>query len=503
VIPAAQPASGEALWRAENVDFTTVGIDIGSATSHLQFSRVRLQRRARGLSSRFAVIERSALRRSPVVLTPYRTDGSIDSAALGRFAESELAAAGLTARQVDSGAVILTGEALKSQNARPLAAALAENAGVFVCATAGHHLEAKLAAHGSGAVALSARTGQVVAHLDVGGGTTKLALLRGGRVLATAAVAVGGRLLVFDRAGALARVSEAGAHLARAAGVEPARGRAVSAAGRGRVAAEMARLLVSLLEDDIPDRHRPLLLTGRAAAGQAAAGLVPAGLVPEIVTFSGGVSEYLYGRASADHGDLGADLAEAIGDVMARGRLPWPPPDPGEGIRATVIGASQFSVEVSGNTICVPDPAKLPLRDVPVAVPGVDLSGEVDAPAVARQVGAEWRRLLAGAAQEPVALAFRWHGDPSHQRLRSLAEGIVAGTRMHAAGAHATPPVVVLIDGDVGRGLGRILLDELGTDRFICLDCVEVAEFDYVDVGSVAQPAGVVPVVVKSLLFGG
>lgn len=222
--PPAPPAWWEALWRAENVEFTTVGIDIGSATSHLQFSRVRLQRCGRGLSSRFAVVDRSALYRSPVIFTPYLTDGSIDSAALGRFAESERAAAGLAPRQVDSGAVILTGEAAASQNARPLAVALAEHAGVFVCATAGHHLEAKLAAHGSGAAALSAKTGQVVAHLDIGGGTTKLALLRGGRVLATAAVAVGGRLLVFDRSGRLAWVSEAGARLARAVGVEPAPG---------------------------------------------------------------------------------------------------------------------------------------------------------------------------------------------------------------------------------------------------------------------------------------
>lgn len=491
---AAPPASGEALWRAENVEFTTVGIDIGSATSHLQFSRVHLQRRSRGLSSRFVVVDRTALYRSPVIFTPYLADddGNIDAAALGRFAERERAVAGLAPAQVDSGAVILTGEAAKRQNARPLAVTLAEHAGVFVCATAGHHFEAKLAAHGSGAVALSAITGQVVAHLDIGGGTTKLALLQGGRVLATAAVAVGGRLLVFDSGGALEWVSEAGAHLASAVGVQLATGRAVTVAERARIAAEMARLLVSLLACDIPARHRPLLLAEPHRW-----------LVPQIVTFSGGVAEYLYGRTTAEHGDLGAALGAAIRDAMAPGPLPWPPPDPGEGIRATVIGSSQFSVEVSGNTISVPDPARLPLRDVPVAVPSVDLTGDVDALAVATQVGAEWRRLGGGASQRPVALAFRWAGDPSHQRLRGLAEGISAGTAARAAGVPAPAPVVVLVDGDVGRGLGRILVEELNTDRFICLDGVEAAEFDYVDIGSVARPAGVVPIVVKSLLFGG
>jgi ethanolamine utilization protein EutA len=485
------PVSGEALWRAENVVLTTVGIDVGSATSHLHFSRVHLQRRGRGLSSRFAVVSRSALYRSPVIFTPYLGDGRIDAAALGEFTDREHAAAGLTSAQVDSGAVILTGEALKSRNARPIAAALAERSGVFVCASAGHHLEAKLAAHGSGAVALSRTTGAPIVHLDIGGGTTKLALLQDGQILGTAAVAVGGRLLAFDGDGRLSRISQTGTHLARAAGVDPVPGRYVSAADRDRVAATMATLLAGVLRGDLADEHRSLLLTQP----------LPAGLPPRTVTFSGGVAEYLYGRDDADHGDLGACLAAAVRDVLARDYAPWPPPDPGEGIRATVIGAAQFTVELSGNTISVPDPARLPLRDVPVVAAGVDLADDVDAELIASRVGDELRRLRDGAAYGPVALAFRWRGSPSYARLRRLAEGICAGTAAHADGPGAAP-VVVLVDGDIAHGLGRILGEELGADRFICLDGLRAGEFDYVDVGSVVRPAGVVPVVVKSLLFG-
>ena len=219
------------------------------------------------------------------------------------------------------------------------------------------------------------------------------------------------------------------------------------------------------------------------------------------MTFSGGVAEYLYGREDADYGDLGVPLATAVRDVLAREYEPWPPPDPGEGIRATVIGASQFTVQLSGNTISVPDPGVLPLRDVPVVAVGVDLAGDVDAALIASRVGDELLRLSDGgpqnaAGQAPVALAFRWRGDPSYLRLRRLAEGIRAGTAAHGA------PVVVVVDGDVARGLGRILGEELGADRFICLDGLRAREFDYVDVGSMVSPAGVVPVVVKSLLFG-
>ena len=266
---ASPPVSGEALWRAENVVFTTVGIDVGSATSHLHFSRLHMQRRGRGLSSRFAVVSRATLYRSPVIFTPYLDDGRIDAAALGEFTEREHAAAGLPPAHIDSGAVILTGEALKSRNARPIAAALAARSGVFVCASAGHHLEAKLAAHGSGAVALSRTAGTPVVHLDVGGATTKLALLLDGQILGTAAVGVGGRLLSFDTNGRLSRISESGMHLAKAAGVTPVVGRRLEAEDRDRIAMEMAALLAAVLRGDLPSQHRSLLLTQPLPAGPA------------------------------------------------------------------------------------------------------------------------------------------------------------------------------------------------------------------------------------------
>ena len=144
----------EFIWKLDNVELTTVGIDIGSSTSHLMFSRLRLQRRTQLLSSQFVVIERRVLWRSPIVLTPFRDDNSIDAAWLGAFIDEGYARAGLTRAQVDSGAVILTGEAILRRNAQAIAQLFAADAGKFVCASAGHHLECVLAAHGSGAVAL-------------------------------------------------------------------------------------------------------------------------------------------------------------------------------------------------------------------------------------------------------------------------------------------------------------------------------------------------------------
>ena len=81
---------------------------------------------------------------------------------------------------VDSGAVILTGEAIKRKNAQAIDELFAAEAGKFVCATAGHKLECTLAAHGAGAVKLSQERGECLLHVDIGGGTTKLALIDNG-----------------------------------------------------------------------------------------------------------------------------------------------------------------------------------------------------------------------------------------------------------------------------------------------------------------------------------
>jgi len=171
----------------------TVGIDIGSTTSHAMFARLRLQRLADSLSSRYVVVERTVLHRSPIVLTPYAAGDLIDATALAADIATWYSSAGLTRADVDTGAVILTGTALESRNARELADLFADEGGAFVCATAGHALEARLAAHGSGSVARSRREHTTILHVDVGGGTTKLAQIEDGAIVATTAIAVGAR----------------------------------------------------------------------------------------------------------------------------------------------------------------------------------------------------------------------------------------------------------------------------------------------------------------------
>ena len=371
-------AVNEVAWAADNVELTTVGIDIGSSTAHLMFARVHLQRLATGLSSRFLVAQRDILWRSPIALTPYRPDYTIDAEALAAFLDDCYDQAGLAREQVDTGAVILTGEALKRHNAAEIAGLFAAEGGRFVCASAGHHLEAALSANGSGAVALSRRERNTILNIDVGGGTTKFALVREGRILATSAIAVGGRLIV-EREGRLVRLEDPIARVARAIGLSPRLGEVLNAGDRARLVGRMAELIVAIIDQRPPDAlGEALMLTDP----------LPETPRPDALTFSGGVAEYIFEREGARFGDLGLDLAEAIRRAAAERRLPAPIWDAGQGIRATVIGASQFTAQISGNTIFVPEPGVLPLRNLTVLACHLPSSEVLDSVSIAAELRA-------------------------------------------------------------------------------------------------------------------
>ena len=185
----------------------------------------------------------------------------------------------------------------------------------------------------------------------------------------------------------------------------------------------MVRLIMRMIDRREPDElSRQLLVTDPWPTDFIDLGL-------DALTFSGGVAEYLYKREKRSFADLGFDLARELSHALAHRRDLPPVWDPGQGIRATVIGAAQFSVQVSGNTIAITRPDDLPLQNLPVLAPGLDL-GEVVA---AEAITAPCRKALAQADIEegsgPVALAFAWRGDPAHARLFALASGICARCR--------------------------------------------------------------------------
>lgn len=484
---AEKSALSDFFWKSDNVELTTVGIDIGSSTSHLMFARVHLQRKAQLLSSSYIVVDRKILWKSPILLTPFLPDNTIDAARLKEFIDGAYEAAGLEREAIDSGAVILTGEAIKRTNARAIAQLFAAESGKFVCASAGHHLECTLAAHGSGAAARSRLTHRTVLNVDVGGGTTKFALLKNGEVLATCAVAVGGRLMVQDTDGKLTRLDESARQAAESVGVKVRLGEQPAAQDMARIVETLAEVVIAYTRGEHPaGLGKTLLLTEPLDM------MAP----PHLITFSGGVSEYLFGREAKTYGDIAKPLADKIAAAFTSGRIEAQLTDPGNGIRATVIGASQFTVQVSGKTIHISRDAQLPLHNVPVIFPSLARNTEYSSAEVAHELRAALNRADLG-PMETVAVAIHWHGEPHYRRLRSLAEGLAV-----ALDSATSAPLILMVDGDVGKTLGHILEDELKVPRpVISIDGVKLQELDYVDIGKMVEPANVVPLVIKSLLF--
>jgi len=484
---AERAAVARTIWAQDNLAFTTVGIDIGSSTSHLLFAKVALQRQSQGHSSRFVVIGRDIVWRSPILLSPFRADGLIDAAVLGGFIDRCYSEAGFTKDEVDGGAVILTGEAIKRKNARAIDELFAAQAGKFVCASAGHRLEARLAAHGSGAVALSKDRGICLLHIDIGGGTTKLALIDRGTIVGLAAFAVGGRLIAVDARGDWTRVDHSARLVADDLSVNVSPQTLADESVRRRMAQRLAAAAAAIIFDaPLDPLARSLTLTEP----------LPRKITPAALTFSGGVAEYIFGQENSEFGDIAKPLAQALArELSARSGLPLI--DPGQRIRATVIGASQFTVQVSGKTIYLPDPYVLPVRNVPVVRITMD-SGLPDRARTAAEISTALGEIDLDKSAN-VAIGFSWRDDPEHSRLRAAAEAI----------ADALQPMqerikllLLAIDGDIGKTFGRLIHRELNwPGKIVCLDGVELHEFDYIDVGELVAPPGVVPVVIKSLLF--
>ncbi|TMJ16845.1 MAG: hypothetical protein E6H02_00340 [Bacillati bacterium ANGP1] len=473
-----------AVYLGEHLRLRSAGIDIGSSTSHLVFSDLVLVRQGRQLSSQYQVTQREVRFRSQVILTPYASPRQIDAARVAQFIDGAYREAGVPRAEIDTGAVIITGEAALRENAAPLIQLFASDAGKFVCATAGPRLESLLAAHGSGAASLSRdHAPSAVLNVDVGGGTTKFAVCRRGAVEEAAAIHVGARLLAWGPDGALTRVEDAGRALARAAGVDAAAGRVLPAAALDAVAGGMADLVVRVIAGQPPPDGGALWITEP---------LRSAGPFSHIV-FSGGVAEYIYGFETSEFGDLGPRLARALLD-RCRDRVVL---QPRERIRATCIGASQYTVQVSGNTIFLSDGGVLPVRNLPVAA----VRG-LEAPRGARvseQVRRALRRLDLEDGQDRFALAIHWHHGPGYAALRELCTGIVDALPQTVS---AGRPLILVIDADVAGLVGRTLREELGVSGpLACIDQVALREFDYVDIGTLMPDHHVVPVVVKSLIF--
>ncbi|MDR1969357.1 MAG: ethanolamine ammonia-lyase reactivating factor EutA [Burkholderiaceae bacterium] len=469
----------------DEIHLLSVGVDIGSSTTHMVLSRLVMER----LDNRYVVVQREVTHESDVLLTPYSDTETLDAAALRGFFDRQYALAGVQPEQIDTGALIMTGVAVRRRNARIIGDVFSRLAGRFVAVSAGDALETRLAAFGSGAAARSVRHGMRVMNVDIGGGTSKIALCQDGEVQALTAIDVGARILAFDAQGHVTRIEEAARRLAQEAGLTLAIGQAPDAEGLSRLVELMANHLFAAMQGGQPAAATAELLRLEP---------LPAGAAPDVVSFSGGVAEYVYGREQRNHGDLGPRLAQAI-----RARVDGWGPElqiAEQGIRATVVGASQYTVQVSGSTIFVEPASLLPLRNIPVLTPRLPLQHEqLDADDIAAAVHDALRQFDARAPGQPVALCYRWEGSATFGRLDAFCRGVAKGMAGHVG---SDLPLVLVGDGDVGGLVGIHAHHELHLPNpVVSIDGLTLQAFDFIDIGTLMDTSGAVPVVIKSLVF--
>src|SRR6516162_2348065 len=437
--------TGRTFGEEDELCVLSVGVDIGSSTSHLVFSRIVLER----LDSRYVVTERESFYQSDILLTPYADEDLIDADALGAFIARQYRDAKVDPDEIDAGALILTGVAVRRTNARPIGELFARQAGRMVAVSAGDSLEAMMAAYGSGAVARSIRNGAAVMNVDVGGGTTKIAVCADGNVVAVTALDVGARLVVLGEERRIMRVENAGRRLAAAIGLDLKPGGILAEQDARRLAAGMADCLF----------------------------------------------EAIYGGEVKSYGDIGLELGSEI-----RSRLEGLPlARPEARIRATAIGAAQYTVQVSGSTIFVSPMEILPLRNVAVIAPALPLGDEISPSAVAAAIGSVLKRRELDSGESPVALFVPWRGSATFQRLDDFCRGMADGLVAVRGRGH---PIVLVGDSDVGGLIGIHCCEEMKlANPIVSIDGLELKDFDYIDIGAMLDMSGAVPVVIKSLVF--
>jgi ethanolamine utilization protein EutA len=469
----------------EEIELLSVGVDIGSSTSHLVFSRVLMER----VGARYIVAQRETLHEAPIQLTPYTNGEDIDAEALGRFVEDSFTSAGIERSAVDTGALILTGVAVRRRNARAIGEVFSAEAGKFVAVSAGDGLEATMAAHGSGAVIRSSKSDGLTINVDIGGGTTKIAHCRGGKVERVTALDAGARLIVLDKDGTVTRQEPTGKAHADDVGVTADVGTTPDAEALEKIADRMATRIVEAAGlAPLSDKTKSMLLLPP---------LPDAGEV-DALTFSGGVSEFVYGNVTAGFGDLGPQLAKHIREKIKATGVTIERPI--ATIRATVVGASQYTVQLSGTTIYIEPADVVPLRNVPVIVPEFDFSGlDIDTDKITDAINTALTRLDLVNVETPIAIGFRWKGSASFMRLDQFGKGVEAALTEQAAKGL---PIVLVSDGDIGGLVGIHLREEMNMDTpVISIDGITLSEFDFIDIGEIIPSSGAVPVVIKSLVF--
>ena len=479
---------------ADKTAILSVGIDVGTSTTQVVFSKLQMDN-AGGYFSvpRVAIVDKEVVYKSEVYMTPLKTDVLIDTDALRDIVAAEFRKAGYRPEDTDSGAVIITGESARKENSDAVLKSLSDFAGDFVVSAAGPDMESLIAGKGSGAWQYSMDHHCRVANLDIGGGTTNVVLFEDGETLARGCLDIGGRLICMNPQGIITKVSPAAAVMAQAAGVSVSVGDRCDELKLTAVTRQMAAALNAYLgvgTKDIDAILRQIKTPGSSD--------FPVPEKVQAVFFSGGVADLIY-HESADtwaYGDIGVLLGRAIRE--SRLFTDFQKMEPGETIRATVVGAGTYTTAISGSTITYSDDI-FPLKNIPV----IKLDEELQEACFAGETEPVIRRIqwvLGQNDEEHFILAMPGKRNPGYMEMKRAAASIrQIMDRVQSPGE----PILLVIESDIAKAMGQMIRQQPDLKRqVVAIDSIHVEDGEYVDMGKPMMNGMVIPVVVKTLIFG-
>ena len=471
-----------------NLKLLSVGIDIGSSTSHLVFSRLTLERERSFLnpSNRFQLVDREIIYEGAIIFTPLIDRYTIDIEAIVEFCKEEYKRAGVTPEMVDTGAVIVTGETAKKQNAAEIVKRLSSESGKFVSAAAGPNFESLLGALGSGIVDYSREKKRNVLHVDIGGGTSNLAIVSNGQVVSTACINIGGRLLGIDKDNKIWRIDEPSFFLMNEMGMDYQIGDIISETDVKRIAHEYAKALVEVMTGPAKSRiSKELMMTDN----------LDFSINIDEYSLSGGVAELFYG-SDERFDDIGEFLSEGLRSLI--NKLGLKVIEPENKIRATVIGAGSFTLSVSGSSCYSDKTIEYPIENIPI-VP-INVNKENFTPErITEEIGKSLSQFDAEEGLEIVGLYFK---DPIYQTSTLLNQFVKSVEKALPNSVVNTKMIILLFGTDIGQMVGLTMKRETAIqENLICLDELELEAGDWIDIGAPLHEGQTFPVTVKSLVF--
>ena len=479
---------------ADKTAILSVGIDVGTSTTQVVFSKLQMDN-AGGYFSvpRVAIVDKEVVYKSEVYMTPLKTDVLIDTDALRNIVAAEFRKAGYRPEDTDSGAVIITGESARKENSDAVLKSLSDFAGDFVVSAAGPDMESLIAGKGSGAWQYSMDHHCRVANLDIGGGTTNVVLFEDGETLARGCLDIGGRLICMNPQGIITKVSPAAAVMAQAAGVSVSVGDRCDELKLTAVTRQMAAALNAYL--GVGTKDIDAILKQIKTPGSSD---FPRPEKVQAVFFSGGVADLIY-HESADtwaYGDIGVLLGRAIRE--SRLFTDFQKMEPGETIRATVVGAGTYTTTISGSTITYSDDI-FPLKNIPV----IKLDEELQEVCFAGETEPVIRRIqwvLGQNDEEHFILAMPGKRNPGYMEMKRAAASIrQIMDRVQPPGE----PILLVIESDIAKAMGQMIRQQPDLKRqVVAIDSIHVEDGEYVDMGKPMMNGMVIPVVVKTLIFG-